>query len=363
MRAGRVAVLLAVELFVAGCGIAPGQSGYPTSSPAAATSADPGSGRPATVAGCPNYVLEPETGPFPSDLSEDGPIARDQQRLQGDLALAQDYATRHAADFGSIRFENTPRVRIVIGFVTNLQQHCAALRGALEFADEFEVIWSPATNADLEALLNEITNAYRDYLVGAGLMSDAIELTLRADGEAIAAEITAKYGSLVDIWVGMLHYPDRGLGEGGGCARFLHEPAIGLPLRASVKRLSQVEIRSGADFSGDVTVVNVGSTAFDFESGRPQTALILGPDGRTLVGAYFGAIAGTGAGALIEPGGTYDMDFLGGTASCDPAVGYAVPPGEAFVVVPVDVYRRTDPNGPPEVLKLMSEPMPIRVVP
>jgi len=366
MRVRQGALVLAIAMATFACGSSPGQSTAPASTPQASTangSPVPASGQPASVPGCPNYVLEPETGPLPSELTEDGPIAQGQGRLQNDIALAQQYGAGHADDFGSIRFENVPRVRIVIGFVANLESHCTALRDLLEFPDDFEIIWSPATEADLTTILGEISATYRQHLVGAGLMSDSIEVTLRADGEATAAEITTAYGSLVDIWVGMLHYPDRRLGEGASCATLMPEPAVGLPLRAAVKRLTRTEIRSGADFEGDVTVLNFGTTAFDFESGRPLTALLFAPDRTTPIGAYVGNVAGTGAGALIEPGGTYDLDFLGGTASCDPAVGYAVPPGDAFVVVPVDVYKRTDPNGPAQFLKLFSEPMPIRIVP
>ena len=323
----------------------------------------PASGQPAFVVGCPNYVLEPETGPLPSDLTEDGPIAQAQARLQNDIALAQEYGAGHADDFGSIRFENAPRVRIVIGFVANLETHCAALRELLEFPDDFELIWNSSTQEGLAQVQAEIMADFREHLTSVGQGAAIVTVSLRADGESAAAEIASRYGSQVDIWVGMLHYPDRRLGEGGGCAALTPQPAIGLPLRASVKRLSQTDIRSGADFHGDVTVMNFGTTPFDFESGRPLTALVFAPGGATPIGAYVGGIAGTGAGAIIEPGGTFDLDFLGGTASCDPGVGYAVPPGDAFVVVPVDVYKRTDPNGPPEIMKLMSEPQQIRIVP
>jgi len=365
MRARQGVVVLVIAMAALGCGVAPGQPGLPTASVPASegTSPTPASGQPASVPGCPNYVIAPETGPLPSDLTEEGPVAQAQARLENDIALAQQYTAAHPEDFGSIRFENAPRVRIVIGFTANLETHCAALRDRLEFPDEFEIIWSPRTSNDLEGAMNEIIEKTRDHLVSAAGGIDTIELTLMADSEALAAEIAAEYGDLVDIRVGMLSYPDRTLPSGFDCGSLMPEPAVGLPLRATVKRLSPVEVRSGASFEGDVTVLNFGSTAFDFESGRPLTALVSGPDGSVPIGGYVGGIAGTGAGALIEPGGTYDMDFLCGTASCDPAVGYAVPPGEAFVVVPVDVYKRSDPNGPPEILKLMSEPMPIRIVP
>ena len=328
--------------------------------PIGGTSSEP-SGRPGSVTGCPNYVVVPETGPFPSDFDEDHPIAREHERLDPDLETARSYALAHADEFGSIRWENVPRVRVVIGFTDHLDAHCAALRGALAFPDEFELIWSAPTATSREDVQAEIMAGYQDHLLSVGQAAESVSVNLRPDAEAAAAEIAAAYGELVDIWVGMLHYPDRAVGDRGPCDELLPDQIVGLPLEATL-RLDVPEIRFGGDIAGTVNVLNVGAEPFDFSSGEPLTAFVLA-EGGIPVGAYAGAIAGVGRGAMLEPGGSIELDVVGGTASCDPALGYAVPPGDYVVVVPVDVITYANPNAPATVNHLFSNAVPITIVP
>ena len=81
---------------------------------------------------CPNYVDVVETGPLPPDAGENGPVPQNQQRLANDIEAAIAYGADHADEFASVRFENAPRVRIVIGFTDHIDEHCAALRALFE---------------------------------------------------------------------------------------------------------------------------------------------------------------------------------------------------------------------------------------
>ncbi|HEX5589988.1 MAG TPA: hypothetical protein VFX65_06840, partial [Candidatus Limnocylindrales bacterium] len=141
------AFVLAAASVLAGCwGSQPRGSLVPSNTPDArpslgTPSAAPGDG----LAACPNFVEVVETGPMPGDDgTEEGPVAREQERIRDDVDAASAYGAEHPDEFASVRFENGPRVRLVIGFTAHIAEHCAALREILEYPDEFEIIRQPA---------------------------------------------------------------------------------------------------------------------------------------------------------------------------------------------------------------------------
>ena len=360
-RSSAALVLLAAALagcYAPGAETSPVASGSPLVSP---KSSGQLAGSPEEVVGCPNYVTVVETGPMPTDFAEDGPVARDQQRLEGDITAMQAYAASHADEFGSIRYENGPRVRIVVAFTAHLAEHCAALRSMLEYPEEFELIWQQHTEEDRLAIMEEIVAVARarDLMRTVGLGTTHINVQLRADGEALAAELTQRYGDIVAIGVGLLPYPDPFVAEVVDCGQ-LHPLITDSPFRVTAV-LDATELHVGEDFSGTVTVTNTGSETVEFETGRPHTAIVYVPGSDQAVGMYDGGVSGTGTGSSIAPGGSFDMDMIGGTASCDPALGYALPPGSYDVRVPVAQYTFTD--GPTAISYLLSEPVTFTIVP
>jgi hypothetical protein len=108
-----------------------------------------------------------------------------------------------------------------------------------------------------------------------------------------------------------------------------------------------------------VTVTNTGGEVVSFESGSPLTALVYMPGTDEVVGIYTGGIAGVGIGAELGPGESIDVDVLGGTASCDPDLGYALPPGDYEVRAPVEQYEY--PEDRFERHAILSEPTPLTV--
>lgn len=346
-------------LVVAACGAGqPGTSLAPSDS-VPATASPPLPTSPATTPGsCPNYVEVVETGPMPTDFSEDGPMGLEQGRLQADVEAASAYGAAHPDEFASIRYENAPRVRIVIGFTARIEEHCEALRASLEFPDEFEIILQPATEAQLDQIQQELVRLAGDKLRSAGRGAGVLHLALRADGEDVAADVLAAYGDLVEITVGMLPYPNRFAGDVG--CRELPNPILDAALVARAT-LDTTGVRSGGDFGGTVTVTNVGEAPFDLQSGI-AVALVSEPGSDRPIGYYTGAIADVGLGGLLQPGDTFDIQVIGGTASCNTALGYALPPGAYEVRVPVVLLAMHD-NAPTEVSYLLSAPVPLTVFP
>ena len=80
------------------------------------------------------------------------------------------------------------------------------------------------------------------------------------------------------------------------------------------------------------------------------------------MGAYEGGTDGVGTGGTLQPGGTIDIGVLGGTASCEPSLGYALPAGLYDVRVTVEQYVHPDVNGV-VVTYLLSEPVALEITP
>ena len=317
------------------------------------------------MAGCPNFVEVVETGPVPGDTgTEDGPVAQTQARLSGDAEAGQAYGAEHADEFASLRFENGPRVRIVVAFTGHIAEHCAALRELFAFPDEFEIVLAERTEADLLAIQQEIVNRARPFLVsaGSGGATGVIEVGLRANGEGMARQIVEEYGDAVHVTVGVLSYPDRTRADGlTTCTPANGTLRLDAPLRGTLT-LQPLSVSSGADFDATVRVVNIGVNAFDFQSGSPVTALVFAPGASEAIGTYTGGIAGVGLGQVLAPRDSVDIDVLGGTASCDPALGYALPPGQYEVRAVIDVLTMHD-NAPTEIEYILSDPAPLTIVP
>jgi hypothetical protein len=64
-------------------------------------------------------------------------------------------------------------------------------------------------------------------------------------------------------------------------------------------------------------------------------------------------IVGVGVGSELGLGESVDIDVLGGTASCDPDLGYTLPLGRYQVRVPVDQYEY--PGGEFEPHAILSD--------
>jgi len=348
-----------LALLVAGCG--PGAGATPTgpaASASAATSASPGpTGGSAGMPGCPNFVEVVETGPMPGDDgTEDGPVARAQRRIMADAEAAQAYGAAHPDEYASLRFENGPRVRIVIAFTGHIAEHCAALRELLAFPEEFEIILRERTEADLLTLQQEIVALAGPFLLyaGSGGAAGVIEVGLRANGEDMARQLVERYGDAVQVTVGMLSYPDRTRPDGlTTCSPTMGTLRQDAPLRAGLV-LKSSTVASGGDFAATATVTNLGIADFDFQSGSPATALVYAAGGVDAIGGYTGGIAGVGLGKVLGPLESIDVDVVGGTASCDPALGYALPPGRYEVRAVIDVLTMHD-NAPTDIGYILSD--------
>jgi hypothetical protein len=82
-----------------------------------------------------------------------------------------------------------------------------------------------------------------------------------------------------------------------------------------------------------VTITNTGATTRSLTGGDPMTALLVPTGGTRAVGTYSGAIGGVGLGGQLKPGQSWDVSFVAGAATCDPADGYLVKAGDYELVM------------------------------
>ena len=352
----RMPALLLGMLLLASCTTRtsePPASGVESGSPAGTATT---SGRP-----CENFVEVVETGPQPTDFSEHSPTAIAQARLQNDILSAQAYAAEHPDEFASIRFENAPRVRIVIGFTGHIAEHCAALQAALEHPREFEIIKEALSEARLQELMEEIGDLVGPHLLTLGLVGNHVELTMRQDGEAVAKELAAKYGDVLRIVsIGFLGFPDRSVVV-RPCQTLLATKIDTSALRATLV-LDATTVSAGKDFEGSVVIRNSGSNPIELNSGNPATAVIYRAGTNELVGGYDAGGEGTGLGGTLAPGQEITADMISGTASCVPELGYTLPPGAYDARAVVEQYQPLDAGGV-VTTDILSPPVPFTIIP
>jgi hypothetical protein len=301
-----------------------------------------------------------ETGPQPTDVSENSPTAIAQARLQNDIMTMQAYAEAHRDEFASVRFENAPRVRLVIGFTGHIAEHCAALQAVLEHPREFEIIEQALPEARLMELMEEISDRAETHMLTLGLIDDHLELTLRPDGEALADELAAAYGDVLHIIaIGFLSYPDKTVAR--PCQSLLATKIDTSALRATLV-LETATVASGKDFEGSVVIRNSGTEPVELNSGNPATAVIYRAGTNELVGGYAAGGEGTGLGATLAPGEEITADMVSGTASCVPELGYALPPGAYDARAVVEQYQPL-PAGGVVVTDILSPPVPFTIGP
>jgi hypothetical protein len=107
-------------------------------------------------------------------------------------------------------------------------------------------------------------------------------------------------------------------------------------------------VQSGAlDPATAVRFGNVGSHPISWSTGQPLVGRVLDPASGAVVGGGFLAHRGTGKAIQLEPGDRDTVAVVFGTASYDPALGYALGPGRYLVQVEFEV-RPSPRSGPRE---------------
>lgn len=112
-----------------------------------------------------------------------------------------------------------------------------------------------------------------------------------------------------------------------------------------------------------VTVINTGNDTVSVESGGTIVGFVVLEGTATVVGGYVGAMSlGLAFRSTLQPGQSAEIPVVIGTATCDPALGYALPPGRYEVVVAVTTSRPQS-AGDSSSIQLVTVPSPLTVIP
>jgi hypothetical protein len=301
-------------------------------------------------------VLEPGEAWCPSFLDSLHTGYRDDTRMfaaasvgERNIGTIQAYVSTHTNE-ADVPWLDGQRddPRVVIGFTAHLADHRQALRALVADPDRVLVCQVRHSQAEVATVVAELQargtsdqSAIRELSGGQG----AAQVILASDQEPLAAELVARYGDLVTITVGNFPYPmptDRSalpIGCGNADAT---GPSSSGGLRATLA-LDAPTARSGSTITATVTLTNTGTSPASWTGGQPLTGSLVRRGTADIVATFNGSIAGTGDGAELQPGETHTIKAMIGTDSCDPALGYSLPPGDYDVIVPVTI---TYPQAP-----------------
>lgn len=351
----RVVIVLPL-LFIAGCGATPSstRSDAPSSAaPIPATSQIarvPGTDGPeATLAAVTSFltgtvvpdssalpvpVMVTEPCPESVSLSSNGDpsaMMSESSRLEPMLGVVLAYGGEHPDEFGTygLIWQGDGDASVFTSFTGHLEQHRAALAGVVEFPDELIVCQSALTGDAARALIRSLTQELGGRFMSVGQGTGPIEVVLKETEEALAAELAARYGDAVRLRVGLLPYPIS------TATSVCSEPIGADPppgLDVAIDPPAAPLTRNGlAQPAFEIRLTNVGEAPVQFATGAAR-GTILDLDG-TVVGSSAN-IGSDDVGIMIDlaPGASSTMPGLVGLASCDPRLGYALPPGEYQLV-------------------------------
>jgi hypothetical protein len=152
---------------------------------------------------------------------------------------------------------------------------------------------------------------------------------------AAAADLVARYGAKVQVTVGLFPYPAPSDGT-NVCAARVGPLVDHGALRATIE-MSSHTVGHEVAFAATVRLTNTGPVPLAVETGQPLLIFLFEPDGTIPVGVGAGAIAGTGLGFQLEPGGSSSIPATGGTSSCDLRLGYELPDGPYVARAAVEI--------------------------
>lgn len=272
-------------------------------------------------------------------------------RLEPMLGQALAYGGEHANEFGTtgMVWHGAGDASVFISFTSNLDVHRTALATTVEHPDEL-IVCQVGASADVAAaieatLLVELEGRF----VSIGRGANGLEVTLAPGDEALAEDLSARYGDAITLRVGVLPYPieqatsvcesppDRNERDG---LDITINPPDG-PLTAT-----------GTDpFELTVTLTNTGTTPIQFGSGISR-GTIVDNDGN-VVGSGVDVLD-AGIAVDLAPGESTELPLVAGTSSCDPELGSKIPPGEYQIIASVQHSDGTNTT-------LHSAPLPITI--
>ncbi len=266
-----------------------------------------------------------------------------------DVVTVDRYGRANPGVFGGLWFD---RDRLQVGFTADLELHEGRLRPLLTLPDRVDVVparWTVGHLGGVRAEAERVVAAHPGLARSSGMGIQRVCFDLRADGEAVAADLHAQFDGALALTVGGHPYPrgDWGIAPEPPTPT---GPSEGVELWL---RLDSDEVRSGDDLEGTLVVHNA-TTAPVLLTGSPtRIATVLDEHG-AVAGTFDGFLTDEGMQRVVDPDRIVYLRVLGGTAGTDT---YATPPGRYRVVAFLDVAE----NGGIRVKRLVSPTASLRI--
>lgn len=262
------------------------------------------------------------------------------------------YGSRHPDEFGSygLVWHAGGDASVFVSFTGHLDDHRNALAAIVESPDELIVCQVALPGDVAQALQAQLADQLEGRFLSIGQGTGAIEVVLASDEAALAGDLHARYGDAIELTVGALAYPiEEAVSVCGDPPAGNTVPGLVIEIVRPVEPISAPGL-DPADLT--VTLTNVGASPIRFNSGV-ATGTILDTNGN-VVNSNTLPLAALGIQIDLAPGASTELPLLVSTASCDPTLGYTLPPGTYQLVAAV-------PHIDGEVTTLGSEPTSIAI--
>jgi hypothetical protein len=271
----------------------------------------------------------------------------DHSKFRADLAVVRRYAESHTDDYVEVRFENDPTIRLIVLMVgDHISEHEAALRGLVDHPNQLEVRPTPYSRVLLEGIRREVREMVADRpgsFMQLGIGKGRVDVQLAADQINLAAQLHDRFADAVELRVGVFPYPPATKTvDSAKDSTLASRPT--LPLlpeeEFDVSLESEIVVGSGRTTHGALLIHNRGRAEVVIDTNGGVTARVVDPQSGNGVGGFFGAQAAPLFKYTMPPAGTVSIPLLVGTASSVRTLGYAVPPGQWAIEVPIHIAGR-----------------------
>ncbi len=219
------------------------------------------------------------------------------------------------------------------GSPADLQRHADALTALVPRPDRVVVCPTALSEGVRRSISDELRVTYSGkdlhFYSASILPSGKVGVQLRSDGEALATELTQKYGADIEIWLGHFRWPDR---SGSSTAVQLYCSALTTTTFTKLdwKLPKTISVRSGEGF---VIPYQFRSPTSKVQV-PPFRVVVTDLGGSNVVAATARQTKYTLAIDHLQPKVWRARQVMGGTDACDPAAGWKLPPGSylAFIV-------------------------------
>jgi hypothetical protein len=183
-----------------------------------------------------------------------------------------------------------------------------------------------------DPLADELAIELSGRFLSIGKGTDAVEIVLAPDEEVLASELLNRYGNQVDLSVGRLKYP---LSDASSVCPDAPErqsqPDLGIaviepgrPIRATGVQSLELSVR----------LTNVSESPIAFSSGA-AVGTITDLSGKVVSSGATGGLALEEIPVELASDESEDLPLYASMASCDPELGYLLPPGEYLIIAEV----------------------------